>query len=99
MIFLEVIKVEDMQRARQILAASRPEEGLRLPPFRQPRKAELLSFVRSQTQTPNGGWKVALGDPEAAAAMRALQRRVRKLDDLGRPFPGAAAEAKTWSYR
>ena len=66
---------------------------------RKPKKAELMSFVRSQASTPNGGWKAALKDPDTAAAMRALQRRVKKLDDFDAPPPPPWVQANDWSYR
>ena len=46
------------------------------------------------SQIPLTGWAVALRDPEAAAAMRAIQRRVARLDDMSSPQMHACEEVR-----
>ena len=66
---------------------------------RKPRSSELLRFAESQVQAVNGGWRTALRDPEAAAAMRAVRRRVLKLTDFEAKPQTAPTLAKDWSHR
>ena len=96
----DTIRSEDTTRARHILKHLTSPELLTVTPHpRKPKKAELMNFVRGQASMPNGGWKAALKDPDAAAAMRALQRRVKKLDDFDAPPQPPWVEANDWSYR
>ncbi|KAL1520336.1 hypothetical protein AB1Y20_021926 [Prymnesium parvum] len=90
----EAIHREDAQSNQHILSR---ERWLRVEQYRRPRRGELLRFTEAQKKS--GEWKAALKDPEAAAAMRALRRRVAALNDFGAPPPIAPASTQEWSYR
>ena len=98
--FAEAVNSEDRRRRGHALKHHLPPGSLTVPQQpRKPRTSELLKCVHSQRQAADGGWRSALKDPETAAAMRALRRRVLKLTDYDAQPATAPELANEWSFR